>query len=1054
MPTVGKDGQGRTTYTFSYTGAVQNWVIPAGVTKIKIEAWGAQGGRSDGGKGGYAYGDLNITPSQSLDIYVGGQGQAATGSSGVAGGWNGGGSGGGSNGSGGSGSGGSGGGGSSDVRSGGTALANRILVASGGGAGHGGHIGGYGGGTTGGTGSAGQPYSGAGGSQTAGGAGGAGASAGALGVGGNGRTNTSSAYGGGGGGGGYYGGGGGDAIGGGAGGGGSSYVGALANNGTTADQRTGNGLVVITVYNTPPTLALTSPTNNQTLSEGSTYNLEGTISDVDAGQALSVKYSIAGGPTQTIALGTSDGANPKSFSKILTYSQGRFWDGSTDVSGLLPAEASSIQVWANDGSDDSTKVTRNITVVQEDGKVFVPVNVVSSAYLVSRMAPPVRLSNGWLVGAVVDAFKTSVKFYKSSDNGKIYSLLTSFNIGVNGSYSILCKGTNVYCVANGSAKVFVARFDATNVGATIASAYDLDVSQSAFQGVSLAITPDGTKIWWAASTKNSNYPNSFNIRAGSIPINGDGTLGTPSAVAQISNYNTSGWYVQNPSLIIKQDGNPALIAEAYNGSNRFILAILYDGASWSSTGTANSIITTTYTQSSPMAIRTPNGKLHVAWHGTDASDTVNPWIRYSNSADGSSWLPAPKKLVKGTNASITSDKNGKLIITYEDGGYIKRIESSNEFVSFSGPFIDGVGTMPATFYDQTFATDFSIPPTIYQTTGAVKYRGVLNLNKKPVVTLDTPDNQTLTENSTLKVSGQAVDEDVGDVVSVFYKINSGPTQAAASSISDGSTPILFDKTLTYRNKRIYLGDTDITGIDLAENTDHILTVSAEDNKQGKSLEVTRKLRVVWNRPPVIDGQNKDLGIMEAPPVETYTVTEPESNPFTVTEKINGVVIRTFPGVADRQESITIPKDLWLRLEPGVPHTLTIEATDNQGMSSTRTFTLTRFVNKIVFNGMDFNTLPEAVKLRFTTDVAAKRILFTPTWIIPPGATILVEVCNNAYDALPTWEDATIVVKLGRAHLFNNVSKTADKWGINFRFRIDKANANSSIYAKGGGGAFD
>ena len=29
---------------FNYTGTVQTWTVPAGVTKIKIEAWGAQGG--------------------------------------------------------------------------------------------------------------------------------------------------------------------------------------------------------------------------------------------------------------------------------------------------------------------------------------------------------------------------------------------------------------------------------------------------------------------------------------------------------------------------------------------------------------------------------------------------------------------------------------------------------------------------------------------------------------------------------------------------------------------------------------------------------------------------------------------------------------------------------------------------------------------------------------------------------------------------------------------------------------------------------------------------
>lgn len=328
------------------------------------------------------------------------------------------------------------------------------------------------------------------------------------------------------------------------------------------------------------------------------------------------------------------------------------------------------------------------------------------------------------------------------------------------------------------------------------------------------------------------------------------------------------------------------------------------------------------------------------------------------------------------------------------------------------------------------------------------------VNNLPTLTLTSPsNNQTLSEGNTMAVQGAASDVDSGNVVTAKYKINNGPVRALQSGVSNGSTPISFAKNLTYKGKRLWDGNTDVIGADLAENTDHTLTVWAEDDQGGKSTEVTRKFKVIWNRPPVIDGQNKDLGTMEVPPVEKYTITEPESNPFTVTEKINGVVIRTFPGVAGRQETITIPHDKWLLLEPGVLHRLTIEATDDQGMMSTREFTLTRFVDKIIWM-MDFETMESATKEFFTTDVAAKRLLLTPVWNLPPGANLLVEVCNNAYDAAPTWEDATIVVKLNRAHLFANTTKTAAKWGINFRFRIEKGTANLPVYFKGIGGAFD
>ena len=806
---------------------------------------------------------------------------------------------------------------------------------------------------------------------------------------------------------------------------------------------------VLEVLNTAPSVTLTSPANNQTLTEGSAYTLAGTVSDADAGQALSVKYSIGGGPTQSITLGTSDGTTAKAFSKTLTYSAGRFWDGSTDVSGLLPAESSSIQIWVNDGSDDSAKATRSFTVVQEDGKLYVPVNVVSQSYLVSQMARPVRLSNGWLVGAIYDG-SSAVKLYKSVDNGKSWTLINAnaFNTTALNSWTLVTNGKCVYLVGSfGNASTSIKVFD--NTGAQL-GVFSLDISQTAIGQVCAAITLDGTKLWWAASTKNSTYPNSFNIRAGSIPINADGTLGTPSAITQVTTQSTSVQDNVTPFILFKADGTPILFY-LFTGSNS-VYSRVWNGSSWNAVNIIYSG-TPTYSQSNPIGCTTPNGKLHSAWHGTDAADTVNPYIRYSNSSDGTTWLATPRKLVKGQNASITSDKNGRLIITYEDGGYIKRIESTNEFVSYSGPVVVGAGTVPASFYDPTFQTDFTVPPTFYQATGAVKYYGVLNLNKKPVVTLTTPDNQTLTENATLSVAGSALDQDAGNAVTVKYSINGGTIRNIASGVSDGSTPISFARTLKYSGKRIWDGAVDVTGADLAENTDHTLTVWAEDDKGGKSAEVTRKFRVVWNRPPTISGQNGDLGVMEAPPSVNYTISDPETNPFTVTEKINGQVIRTFAGVAGRQETITIPHDMWLRLEPGVPHALTIDASDDQGMASSRTYTLTRFVDKIVFS-MDFDTMSEATKDFFTTDVAAKRLLLTPSWDLPPGAILQVEVCNNAYDAEPTWEDATIVVKLNRAHLFANETKTADKWGINFRFTIEKGTSTQPIYLKGVGGAFD
>lgn len=246
------------TVNFNYTGSVQTFTVPACVTSITVDAYGAQGGNF-GGMGGRVQGVLPVNPGDVLNIYVGGQGGGQITNS--PGGYNGGGNGGTANVQTYAGC---GGGGASDIRYNGTALTDRVIVAGGGGGAHPVNgPGGLGGGLTGGgVTSNGNTCMGAwamGGTQSAGGAPSVWSGTccqftavpgGSLGVGGNGTgpgISCNNGDAGSGGGGGYYGGGGGGTYT--AGAGGSSYT-AVNVTGVihTQGDHTGDGLITI-VYN-------------------------------------------------------------------------------------------------------------------------------------------------------------------------------------------------------------------------------------------------------------------------------------------------------------------------------------------------------------------------------------------------------------------------------------------------------------------------------------------------------------------------------------------------------------------------------------------------------------------------------------------------------------------------------------------------------------------------------------------------------------------------------------------------------------------------------------
>lgn len=219
--------------------------------------------------------------------------------------------------------------------------------------------------------------------------------------------------------------------------------------------------------------------------------------------------------------------------------------------------------------------------------------------------------------------------------------------------------------------------------------------------------------------------------------------------------------------------------------------------------------------------------------------------------------------------------------------------------------------------------------------------------------------------------------------------------------------------------------------------------ATDPSGESSAYKTSATVTVINNNAPVISGTDSNLGVKSKGFTGTYTVTDADNNAVTVTEAIDGVQIRSL--VATLGETITygVTENTWLAL-PNGSHTLTIRATDGID-TSVRTYTFTKLVNTLKI----MNSTPWRASGRPT------RIMLVITRNIPSTAIFKVEVCNNGYDASPTWEDATDAVTSGLVHVFTNTDKEDETdWGVLVRVTVERNGATGACYVSAIGGNFE
>ena len=228
---------------------------------------------------------------------------------------------------------------------------------------------------------------------------------------------------------------------------------------------------------------------------------------------------------------------------------------------------------------------------------------------------------------------------------------------------------------------------------------------------------------------------------------------------------------------------------------------------------------------------------------------------------------------------------------------------------------------------------------------------------------------------------------------------------------------------------------------LGLNTVNNLVITATDGQGGTTYRRLTFKRT--NSAPAISGQDEDLGQQTGSFAEKYTVTDVEGDNVVVTEFVDDKQIRSYQATLGQEETIELSRENWLVLANG-DHQLRVEAVDGNFATTVRVWNFSKKETVIAYQFAQ----PEE------TDARATKILITPTWHIE-GSVAKVEACNNAFDASPAWEDITAQVAINRVYNFLNQSKTAEKWGVNVRFTIEKNEGyEGEVSISGFGGAYE
>ena len=221
-------------------------------------------------------------------------------------------------------------------------------------------------------------------------------------------------------------------------------------------------------------------------------------------------------------------------------------------------------------------------------------------------------------------------------------------------------------------------------------------------------------------------------------------------------------------------------------------------------------------------------------------------------------------------------------------------------------------------------------------------------------------------------------------------------------------------------------------------------VRAYDSENAYSGYTASGTRTVDNNtPPAItceQANGTDLGVKDEGFEIAYSVSDEEGDAITVTESIDGAVLRTFAAVDGAANSLRLDGLSFMKVLNGT-HTLAITASDHKA-SAVHNLTFTKSVTGASV------TLARPM----TADAPISVCVLSVLGSIPADAKYSVMVTNNALDDEPVWEDCTDTVKNGANYIFTNET-AVNGFAFNFKVEVERGESGQGGYINSVQGGF-